>query len=680
MNSNKTQASSPDDGRRAAERAAELAHFDECVKLIDSNIVHREAEYEKRHEETKRLYRALSSGDVELYDQLMTSISLEQHAQSQLRKNRAARKQPFFGRIDYAEKTSEREECIYIGKNGINRDRTEVEIADWRAPISSVYYENELGQGVYHSPDGKAVEIDLHLKRTYDIQDGVFRDYYDSDVAANDQLLIQYLSQNKDVVLGDIIATIQKEQNQIIRESPFSNIIVQGVAGSGKTTVAMHRISYILYNYKDRFMSNEFCIIGGNDLLLNYITSGLPELDVPDIKHKRMDVMLEHLLGKEWKKRHTVTENTADAAVRSKINFMLELEVYLMRLREKYVDVSPLKDKELGTVLSEENNRRLVAENPELSVVRLLGLLDERVRTRIKFLAPEGEKEYLKKKLGEYKDFYKNKMPKKTIYDIYNDFLAEYEGMYPGSLDLALHSKRYEKGMYDVYDLAALLIVQYRITRKRPDEEFGQIFIDEAQDFGITPYYALRRVLPDCYFTIMGDVSQNINYETGMNDWRELRKWMLTGEKDSFRLLSKSYRNTIEISEYAGKILEKASLGSYKIEPVIRHGLPVQEIFSDTEQEIYDKAQAVIECALKKEYRSIAVVCRDEREAEQVAKRLPPDSVKVLPVQLVKGLEFDVVLLWNPDMKKGLSETGEAKLLYVATTRALHELYVLQRN
>jgi len=683
MNPNKDKSREHNDKpdskeERTKEWKMELAHFDECLKLIDSNIVHYEAEYEDRHEQTKKLFKALQSGDVELYNQLMTSASLEQHAANQLRKNQAARKQPFFGRIDYTEEASKKEECVYIGKNGIFHDRTKVVIADWRAPISSVYYENELGEGVYHSPDGKTVDIDLNLKRTYDIQEGEFRDYYDSDVAANDQLLVQYLSQNKDVVLGDIIATIQKEQNRIIRESPFSNILVQGVAGSGKTTVAMHRISYILYNYKDRFMSNEFCIIGGNDLLLSYITSGLPELDVPDIKQKRMDVMLIHLLGKEWKKKYEVTDTTADAAVRSKITFILELEVYLMHFREKYVDVSPLKDKELGTVLSEENNRRLVAENPDYSVARLLLLLEERMRTRIKFLAPEGEKEYLKKKLAQYKDVFKSRIPQKTIYDIYNDFLSEYENMYPGSIDLKLHGERYNKGKYDVYDLAALLMIQYRITRKKPDEEFGQIFIDEAQDFGITPYYVLRKVLPDCYFTIMGDVSQNINYETGMNDWGELRKWMLTGEKDSFRLLSKSYRNTIEISEYAGKILDKASFGRYHIEPVIRHGLPVQELFFSTEQDMSERASAVIGRANEKGYRSIAVVCRDKEAAERTKERLKADSVTILPIQLVKGLEFDVVLLWNLDMEKSSAKTGEAKLLYVAATRALHELYVLQ--
>lgn len=658
------------------DRLEEQSHFDWCRKLISRNIAGYEKEFEARHKQTQELLKAMKTGDTELYNQAMATASLEQHAQNQLRKNRTAYEQPYFGRIDYLEKVSEQDSKVYIGKNGVFRNKTDVVIADWRAPISSVYYENELGEGTYSLPDGKEMEINLRLKRTYDVQDGELKGYYDSDVASNDTLLVQYLSKNKDAVLGDIIATIQKEQNRIIRESPFANILVQGVAGSGKTTVAMHRISYILYNYKERFMSNEFCIIGGNDLLLNYITSGLPELDVPDVKQKRMDAMLVHLLGKEWKKKQQVIEPAKDAAVRSKIGFMLELEYYLMELKEKYVDCSPVTDPALGTVLSGSSNERLLAENPDFSAVRLLMVMEERLRTRIRFLCPDGEREFCEAKLRKYKDFFKNRKPKETIYAIYEEFLIRYEENHPGSLNLTEHAEHNAAGQYDVYDLAALLMVQYRITRKKPDEEFGQIFIDEAQDFGITPYYALKKVLPGCYFTIMGDVSQNINYETGMNDWEDMRKWMLTGEKDRFCLLSKSYRNTIEISEYAGRILERASFGRYRIEPVIRHGLPVEEFSLPAEEALYDRAAGIIKEAREKGYHSIAVICRDDAEAAWAEKWL--EDVTVLPVRLTKGLEFDVVLLWNPDMEKDMTEVSRAKLLYVAVTRALHELYILR--
>ena len=139
-------------------------------------------------------------------------------------------------------------------------------IVDWRAPVASVYYENETGAGSYAVPDQPDVPIDLRRKRTYDIEEGKLLGYYDDDIAANDELLVRYLSQNKEAVLGDIIATIQKEQNRIIRDVPYRNMIVQGVAGSGKTTVALHRISYLLYNYEDTCKPSEFCIIGSSDM------------------------------------------------------------------------------------------------------------------------------------------------------------------------------------------------------------------------------------------------------------------------------------------------------------------------------------------------------------------------------------------------------------------------------
>ncbi len=654
----------------------EQRYFDECRTLIQGNIKKYEEEYEARHAKTQALFKAMQGGDVELYNQMMTSASLEEHAANQLRKNRAAYDNPYFGRIAYLDVETEKEAKVYIGKNGIFRDKTEVVIADWRAPISSVYYENELGRGSYMLPDGEELPIDLHEKRTYDIQDGKLVGWYDSDVASNDALLVQYLSKNKEAVLGDIIATIQKEQNEIIRESPFKNILVQGVAGSGKTTVAMHRISYILYNYKDRFTSNEFCIIGGSDLLLSYITSGLPELDVPDVKQKRMDVMLTHLLKKDWTKKKKVAELLPDAAVRSRMDFMLHLELYLLHLRESIIEAKDLKDGELGTILTGTGIGRLLAENPEYSIYRLLSTLDERVKTRIKFLSPDGEKEYFLKKCREYKAYYKNKEVKESIYDLYGDFLTGYEQSFPGSIDLSAHAGRAAAGEYDIYDVAALALIYYRVKQKKEDEEFGQIFIDEAQDFGIALFYVLKKVLPACYFTVMGDVSQNIHYETGMNDWEDMRKWFLTGEKDVFRLLSKSYRNTIEISEYAGKILEKASYGRYRIEPVIRHGIPVQEYKVSEEKAMYEKAQEIITGAKENGYGSIAVICRDEAEKAWVEKWL--EDVDILPVSMTKGLEFDVALLWNPSQTEEIEGPKTAKLMYVAATRALHELHILR--
>ena len=387
-------------GNQEQEMKQEQLHFQECLDIIGRNVIRYQQEYEQRHAQVQELYKAINSGDVELYNQLMTASSLEEHAASSLRKNRAAFDKPYFGRIDYTERPSELEQRVYIGKNGVFRNKTDVLIADWRAPISSVYYENELGPGEYGLPDEKPISIDLRLKRTYNVEEGRLQGYYDSDVASNDQLLVQYLSKNKDAVLGEIIATIQKEQNAIIRKSPFANLIVQGVAGSGKTTVAMHRISYLLYNYKHRFESNEYCIIGSNDLLLNYITSGLPELDVPNIKHMRMDQIFARLCEKNWVKKNKTAE-PGSVPSRSSLLFMRELELYLLHLRESLVDLSPLRDKQIGTILSESNNATLYRENPTFSICTLLSTLDERVKTRIKFLMSEEDRDRLQAKLRE---------------------------------------------------------------------------------------------------------------------------------------------------------------------------------------------------------------------------------------------------------------------------------------
>lgn len=674
----------------------ELVHFEHCQSIIRENINRYSKEYEDRHSQVRKLYRAVNSGDVELYNQLMTVSSLEEQAQAGLNKNQAALKKPYFGRIDYMELKTERPETVYIGKNGIFQNKTDVLIADWRAPISSVYYENELGPGDYGLPDESRIRIDLKGKRTYDASDGRLNGYYDSDIASNDELLVKYLSRNKDVVLGEIIATIQKEQNAIIRESPFANLIVQGVAGSGKTTVAMHRISYLLYNYKERFEANEYCIIGSSDLLLNYITSGLPELDVPSIKHMRMEQLFIRLCEKDWTKKYTAVPIDDTAGYRCTLLFMRELELFLMKKREEIVDCHTLSDSEIGVILSEANNTTLLREHPTYSIRRLLSVLDERVKTRIRFLMGGGDKDEIQAKLRQYAGHYKSIMPKTGIHELYREFLEGQVNKTSGrncckEAAMQNHLLQMHQGKYDLYDIAALSLIHYRVTQLKPNEEFGLLFLDEAQDFGLSAYYALKMLLPDTYFTIMGDVSQNINYETGMNDWYELTKLFLTGPRDKFLLLQKSYRNTIEISEYAGNILDRASFGRYKITPVIRHGLPVSEKRFGSEEEMAVHAASLIASFRENNYSTTAVICTNEQEAGRVRSLLgcaeqPEDyeaqnfttGTMVLPIRLVKGLEFDTVILWNPHLKESLERPDKAKLMYVAATRALHELHVLE--
>ena len=667
------------------EQEQEKAHLAQCLEIIQENIRLYEDKESRYKKEVTELFQAVKKGEGDSYGMLVAGRNILEHTQNSLRKNRAASQKAYFGRVDYQDETYGVAESLYIGKNGITQNSNEVIIVDWRAPVSSVYYENELGQGHYDVPKSQPVEITLHKKRTYDIQGKDLLGFYDDDVAANDELLVKYLSQNKEAVLGDIIATIQKEQNEIIRDVPFKNIIVQGVAGSGKTTVALHRISYVLYNYEEKYKPSEFCIVGSSDMLLNYISSGLPELDVSHVRQMRMDVFLPYLMGKSWKKKYQMIPEDVMAPTKSKLSFVQALEEFLDIWKQRYLSLSVIKDAELGTLLSEANMKETRDRNPQLSLLQLEKLLNTRIASRIKFLCTEKEENYKKQKLQEYKKYFDSAKHKWTEVQIYREFLfwlMENKNFEHSNWDETLC--HINKDAFDLYDTAALCLIWKRILKKKDADEFSQIVIDEAQDFGVMIYYVMKQVLDTCYFTIMGDVSQNIRYETGMNDWEDLKQVLFQKEQDSFYLLAKSYRNTIEISKCAGKVLEKASQGSYKIQPVIRHGQEVQVEIREGEA-LHGLLKTTVAKVQKQGFETIAVVCREEEEAKNVRKILGiqektqdfHNGVMVLPVTLTKGLEFDAVILWKADGEHYGENQKEAKLLYVAITRALHQLYFL---
>ena len=664
------------------EKQKEQLHLDECLKIIRENMKLYKAKERDYKEEIKILTQNVKKGEGDAYGMLVAGKHILEHAQNSIRKSKAALQKAYFGRIDYQDLDSNTRESLYIGKNGVTQNQTDVVIVDWRAPVSSVYYENEVGQGTYSVPDVADIPIDLKRKRTYDIVEDNLLGYYDDDVAANDDLLVKYLSQNKEAVLGDIIATIQKEQNQIIRDIPYKNIIVQGVAGSGKTTVALHRISYLLYNYEDKYKPSEFCIVGSSDILLNYISSGLPELDVNNVKQIRMDIFIPYLLGKAWKKKYKIVPEREDAMVKSKLTFIKALESWLWKFRCEQVSLSGIIDGEIGTILSSGNLTETYNSNTKLSLFQLEKLFNARIASRIRFLCSDFEPMDRKKIIERYKNYYHSDKKKWDELQLYETFLSKVEES-DDRFDFGKTKEEIKKGNVDIYDVAAIALIWKRIFVKKEVDEFSQIIIDEAQDFGEMIYYVLKQLLPECYFMVMGDVSQNIHYDTGMNDWNGLKEAIFEREKDSFYLLSKSYRNTIEISECAGTVLEKASQEKYKIQPVIRHGKEVCVLQVNTE-ELSERLKLTVNKLISSNYQTIAVICRNDVEVRHVEDVLGlkdqnqfHNGVMVFPVALTKGLEFDAVILWKPDMENYQDNPKDAKLLYVAITRALHELYLI---
>lgn len=684
------------------DRMLEEQYLSECVDIIKKNIDAYQKDISAMSAEIKDMYERYRDDDPEIFTELSNTITMNENMKTALDKNLRALKKPYFGRIDIKEK-ERNEETFYIGKGGVMKDTTHIMVVDWRAPIANVYYENGLGECSYQAPGDVQYTIDLRKKRTYEIDGGNLIDYYDSEVVANDELLTKYLARNKEAVLGEIIATIQQEQNEIIRKSPYRNTIVQGVAGSGKTTVAMHRISYILYNYAKDFKPEDFYIIGSNRILLNYITGVLPDLDVYGIKQMTMEQLFIRLLYEDWnEKKYSVVSCGENGFVKGTLQWFHALEEFCIRLEDEVIPQQDiyLKDEIL---YSSEQIRRYIKGNPTISIQGKIDALNERALNKLKneitgrelTYTPEEKKQLIK----EYTRLFGGKKWKRSIYDVYSDFLkmvSDSASEFPADAGVAdaicAAAENVSKKKFDVYDLAALAYLYKRVKETDPIREAHHIVIDEAQDFGMMAYSVLKYCIPGCTWTIMGDVSQNIHFGFGLNDWEELKQLILTDPKDCFGILSKSYRNTVEISEFAQKILGHGSFSSYPIEPIIRHGNAVRVEACSSEDAMLELAAKVMKSWQQEGHETIAVICRNAAEAAAAAKKLEKritieesdlektefkKGVMVLPVEYTKGLEFDAVLIYQPAKEDYPEDDGHAKLLYVAATRALHELAVL---
>ncbi len=706
------------------ERRLEEQHLEDCIKVIQQNIDKYVQEFKDLSAETKELYDNYRSDNPELHNDLVIGLDMKSQVERTLRKNMLALKKPYFGRIDYKEDGDKVSFSLYLGKNGVRRNITESLIVDWRAPISSVYYESDIGKSSYTSPLGDRIDIELFLKRTYEIENSKLIDFYDSDVVANDEFLTKYLSKNKEVVLGEIIATIQKEQNEIIRDVPWHNVIVQGVAGSGKTTVAMHRISYILYNFKEKFRPDEFFIIGSNKMLLKYITGVLPNLDVYNVNQMTMEEFLIDLLDKDFDYKKSKYELANSFLKRNQQPNPLEISS-LKRFKGSIHFINALiaymKQYEIDTITtaSVQMNGDVIYSRDEilyflnffeeLPLQEKIDLLNKRLAYKIKSIGEEADlkKEKLKEEVNRYKNYFGNRSRKYNFMEIYLGFLNDLQCNRSKYIQqgikveeekvIEILIRELKDKKLDIYDLGMLNYIKRRIKMTKDYEYISHIVIDEAQDFGVMLFQIFKRIFKNCTYTIMGDVSQNIYYDTGMNDWERLKQEVFDPEKDRFYVLAKSYRNTVEISDFASKVLRKCTFKTYDIEPIIRHGKEVALIETFGDEELVQKTVEIIKSIRESGYDTIAIICRTVEETLRVKKSLCnyididqsgddmeemtfSSGTMVLPIHMTKGLEFDAVILWNPDEESYRYSDEDAKLLYVAITRALHELYIVYKD
>lgn len=591
----------------------------------------------------------------------------------------------------------------------------------------SLYYDSDLGSVSYEAPAG-TITGDLKLKRQIIIQDGELVDVLDTSLVSNDELLQPYLSVNADNKMKTIIASIQKEQNQIIRKPISENIVVQGVAGSGKTSVALHRIAYLVYNLGQQIKSNQFLVIGPNKYFLNYISSILPELETEPVDQQTyMDLVNDCLKEKlSLEDQNILFNQKADKTNMKQIQAFkssLDYKIALDNFMSDYLSSGIVADGFSidGTeVYSAETIRNIlfsgVNSQPNFdractyfvnsfkdNMEDIYSKINQKYRSIYMTLPKEDprRKEALErsaelsrmikeKGVKLIRDYFKK--IKLNPFNIYKLFIASID-RYATSLSekekLELQKNSIlllKKKKVSFEDLPALMHINYLLNGK--STQYKHIVIDEAQDYGLFHFAVLRETYPNSTFSIYGDLAQSIYSYRSIKDWESVVSNIFGGNCEILNL-SKSYRTTIEITNNANKVLQQMELG--QADPVIRHG--EETSFSESSKDEDYKISKILEW-IEKGYKTIAIICKTDKEATMVYDSLNKNGINithitakdeeynggvfVLTSALSKGLEFDAVMI--NDASSNVYEQDDITdmhLLYVASTRALHELDIL---
>lgn len=589
---------------------------------------------------------------------------------------------PYFARINFTQKGETEPLKVYIGKFSFWDIKSEYEVFDWRAPIASVYYEFEHGAAWYDAPTGR-VEGTVDCKRQYRIVQGILEYALESDLSISDEILQKELSQTSDHKMKDIVTTIQKEQNRLIRDELADVLIVQGVAGSGKTSVALHRIAYFLYRYRNEVSSENFLIISPNGIFVDYISGVLPELGEENIRSIGMEDVAKVCLPKELRRERLcglpeqflMSQDKAwleRSAFKATTEFLHQLDAYLRYCDEHLFTAEDYPYE--GGVIKADFIQRYYAKQTAFPVLFRLQETAQAMMEEMKALKAKG--------YGTHKKEVLEWMQERLSC---RDAISLYQGFWQHIGKEALFIWE-EGGELESADIFPLLHVKLYLDGGPKNENIKYLLIDEMQDY-VPIQYAVINKLYSCRKTILGDISQNVMpfVENTLDFLKEMYPAAEVIE------MNKSYRSTCEIMEFAQEIRRNIS-----IEPVQRHGEePVLVKCRDSEEEREKLLQLLAgdEDSRKKE--KIGVICKTGVQAKELYEWILEqsqnkerfhlldydseefyDGVMVTSVAMSKGLEFDEVVIPDVDDSNYSSEYDRG-LLYVACTRAMHRLTLL---
>jgi DNA helicase-2/ATP-dependent DNA helicase PcrA len=722
----------------------EIKYLDEIISLLKfkleyetSNLEDQKADLiESRREMWENTTHSSSDFDkLSDLNQYLSALNAQTFTYTELAKRISKYEKmlesPYFARIDFTEDGYDDTEKIYIGLfNLMDEETHDIKVYDWRAPISSIYYRNEVGPVEYKAPAGLIKGI-VSLKRQFKITNSKMEYFFDSNINILDEMLMVALSKNMTSKMKTIVETIQKQQDLIIRDLYNDLLVVQGVAGSGKSSVALHRIAYLMYQGLNLNISaNNIIVISPNQLFSKYISNVLPELGEDNINEYTFENIFLKLFENKisMKTKSENFENIIIAENEEKRNFLRSYDEFkgssvflqiidrfinyyehkLIRFEDVYYNGQIIEKRELlkaflisGKLNMPTAKKLKIIENRIMEKIReMRNIRRSKIETAVnnlnnhefeimsftRVLAAK-ETQSIAEKLRQFTEFESFDMYKKLFSDI-NIFKKISKGLdLPENIDAIIsYTKDKLKDPFNIPYADGVGLMYMKIKAEGCDLFSGikQVVVDEAQDYYPIHYYILKNLFKYARFTIVGDVNQSIEKHSDISLYDDIIS-IFNFEKSNKIFLNKSYRSSYEIGKFSTKLLDMGTQTEFfkrnEEVPVINK--------PNSSENLHDDIIETIEKYKSKGFSSIAVICKNRKEASDLYFKLSNkiklklidyldyesvlEGTLILPVYLAKGLEFDAVIVYEANDKK-YNTKYDKKLLYIACTRALHRL------
>ncbi|MTI54606.1 RNA polymerase recycling motor HelD [Geosporobacter ferrireducens] len=593
---------------------------------------------------------------------------------------------PYFGRIDFQERNRDEIEEIYIGKFGLMDKEQDIPVVvDWRAPIADVYYSGLSKNVSYRAPYGEVRGI-MHLKRRYEIHEGQLEQIFDEKVSeeiieeslkGKGDFLTEALNKTTQGRLKEIVATIQDQQNRIIRSEMIKPLVVQGVAGSGKTTIALHRMAYLIYNNRRNMEEARYMVMAPNKLFLNYISDILPDLGVENVMQTTFEDWAMKLTGltidlERWS--DPINQLTGKAAevqekiklaskIKGSLLFKRVIDHRLLKLQENLLPKEDLSFEGIPLMGYGTLQEVFNTSNVHLSIDERIKKLQDYLKRKFKRELPEIRQQIenfyqekienlkggtqnideIRPKIIEYYDERDKKIAsvQQKLTDLVDTYMVKVKSVAPitfycslfeepdemrkafGSkigekeIEVLCHreAERLKKGMLQPEDLGPLAYLQIRLSPHEDKKKYAHIVVDEAQDFDEFKMSILREFSMNDSFTFVGDLAQGIYSYRGIRDWKRSMERVFPDKEYNYHLLTTSYRSTIEIIELANAVIKLCSdLKAVLAEPILRHGERPKWIQCSSEAEMIEKVFVGIKTLHGEGMNSIAIICKDLEE------------------------------------------------------------------